>query len=275
MPPKPKIKYPKRNYTTRLFKRFSQITGVPIKKLKPKRIYGKTINPEYSHITHSIDLPKKNTRKWEINHEKRHALQTLSYHYKTEKSQKIKPVTRIKKLIKRAKTREKWIEPTNADPAKSKFNEAVRNINSPVPLISVSAAGTILLSTGNPYLAAAPLIGFFPKYFAQLRRQTKVRKLIKNHGEDGMLLLWVSPPKKLNALKIPKWEKSMVKNGYLKKQGGLTRKGLQYFRRKLQTATVWNRLRKMEKARGETKKMRETKIKKTKERIKQMKERKR
>jgi hypothetical protein len=52
----------------------------------------------------------------------------------------------------------------------------------------------------------------------------------KRHGVDGLILIFVNPPKGFKASKMFKWEREMVEKGCLLRVGGMTRKGMQLAR---------------------------------------------
>ncbi|MBU2476878.1 hypothetical protein KKG83_05395 [Candidatus Micrarchaeota archaeon] len=238
--------YPRKTYTDKLYRRFSQITGVPVRKLIPeKKAFFRHDVGFYYPNTHEIETSRKKNRYTE-NHEMRHALQALSNPVVAglyKKSNVTKDIKAIAKLKKITNFHRKWAEATNTDPDKSAFTEAFSDMGS----IKNSSVALPFFFLYKPLALAYAY--YLPQYISQIKRHTNVRKIYKNHGEDGVLLLWVAPPKKLDALEIPKWEKQMVKKGYLKEKGGMAKKGLQYFRRKLQSATIWQRLKEMEERR--------------------------
>jgi hypothetical protein len=214
MIPKRKAK-PKIGFDThKLYKRFSQIAGVPLFELYPVRGGEIGYNAgQYNSGAHIISAWPKHRFIWE--HELRHGLWNLASP-KERKSGK-------------GQSSLKWIEPTNADPRENRIYEAMRNIFS---------------AMGLKGLALAPV--YCP---AQVLRQTFVRRLISIHGIDGLLLLWIAPPKKIDALSIPLWRKIMVEKGYLAPKAGLTKKGLAYVRENLAASTIFQKLSEMEKYR--------------------------
>ncbi len=67
------------------------------------------------------------------------------------------------------------------------------------------------------------------KMITQLRLVTG---LYQRHGVDVILLLWITPPSRIQAAQLGQWEARLIKNRILKKKGGLTKKGLTYCREK-------------------------------------------
>ncbi len=203
----------KRNktYTDRLFKRFSQITGVPIKDLMPTKQKNFTnffgYYDAFSHTAHLTGDKKLDE------HEIRHGIQNLIMF--PDRSSQLKN-QRIKAYRDR---RDDWIEPTNIDPEETLETSIKRS-----PAISREIS------------------------FSQISKKElyeSILRLTKAHGQDATLLLWALPPKKRNATQIIEWEKQMVQKGYLKEKGGMTKKGLQFFRKNLQAATIWKKLKKI------------------------------
>jgi hypothetical protein len=248
--------YKKRNYTERLFKRFSEITGVPLKQLKPKKIADRNISGIYDSRTHEYHqgiMGKKRLKtlfgRHVEEHELRHGLQNLSMKEnlladrKVMKVQKLKLLQFLKWLKKDSSWTRKWIEATNSDPQAFMAIQAFGDMGA-IKAGLLGAASVNVLA--HPFLSFVAYAYLLPQYITQTKRHSNVRKLIKKHGEDGILLLWVAPPKKQDALQITKWEKEMVKKGYLKEDGGMTKKGLQYFRRHLQPAAIWKKLKELE-----------------------------
>ena len=141
MKPKPakkqKRNYPQRDYTQRLYKKFSQITGVPVKNLMPKiRQTRVPMVGGYKSITHEayLLLPETLPLDNSINkHELRHGLQNLSSNgmekmieLKTKKEKKMK--NKLKRIKKNFESDRKWIEPTNMDPKIIRIFEAMGNL---------------------------------------------------------------------------------------------------------------------------------------------------
>ncbi|MCX6802083.1 MAG: hypothetical protein NT067_03125 [Candidatus Diapherotrites archaeon] len=60
--------------------------------------------------------------------------------------------------------------------------------------------------------------------------QAGLNHCFKKHGADAFILLSVKPPKKHRVERIWFWERQMIRQGYLSKEGGLTRKGVELVR---------------------------------------------
>lgn len=239
----------------RLFKRFSQITGVPLNDLRPakgqSRFAPGTIGL-YSPSLHTVSVKKSDP--YILRHEERHAVQWLANrqseregNIRIQKYLAKKPVSFLaflKYLKKESDFDRKWLEPTNADPEMNRLIESINNLGR----VKGIGLGTSMLAISIPKIA--PLLAYFATHYGiQLVRQTFVRNVIKRHGEDGLLLLWIAPPKEMDALFVRSWEKKMVQNGYLKPEGGLTRKGLRYWRERLQPQAIWKFLHEAEQKR--------------------------
>lgn len=82
----------------------------------------------------------------------------------------------------------------------------------------------------------------------ELSRIHAFRKLIRAHGEDALILLYVSPPltpKGAYSFQFSKWEKRMVAAGYLLPAGGLTEKGIAFLHDRLPPAQFRGRVDKL------------------------------
>ena len=257
----------------RLFKRFSQITGIPLSEIYPK--IGEDYNilktifgffGEYVPLT-NVQRMGKIKSQYIKEHETRHA---LLWHSKSnefnidninflmsEKKKKRKKKDYIehgKDWIEEGEVRASWNEPTNADPRKNIFMESFVNMFAS-PKINALLLSSITMRHFNDRhsLKIFALAAFLalPKYLRHVKRQKLVRDLFFRHGEDALLLLWVYSPQKLDALEIPKWEQEVIEKGYLLSNGGLTKKGLWFWRKQLQPASVWHRLAVAAKTRAE------------------------
>ncbi len=70
---------------------------------------------------------------------------------------------------------------------------------------------------------------FATMFFGYKARKNAV-EYYKRHGVDGLILLYADPPKAWNMVLLKKKERYFVENGYLLPEGGLTRKGLKYLK---------------------------------------------
>lgn len=197
----------------RLFKRFSQITGIPVKSLRPHR---SVYRPPWSRGVYNADKHTfSSTRdKFVEQHEERHAIQNMA-------NLRLHPKRKRMSIKDSQRISDAWIEPTNTDHLEKLLT------------------WTLIRSR---YRSFRDKINY-------IVRRTFVKGVIKHHGEDGLLLLWAAPPKKLDALYVRSWEKQMVNNGYLQPNGGFTRKGLQYWREHVQAQAIWQFLKKAEQER--------------------------
>lgn len=246
----------------RLFKRFSQITGVPLKEIYPRienpthREFSKTtVIGGYDNSRHIVQYRHKRPAKHVKEHEERHALQVLSNPSITQKfRRKYKALMEKKGTIldfmrdyirfdnEAEKTRRVWIEPTNVEP---KIKE--------IPSRALSNMSDEFIKSIEDSKLADRLRRALEnrEYREQIVRHISVRRIFQRHEEDGLLLLWVAPPKKLDALEIEHWEKEMVQNEYLLPRGGLTKKGLRYWREHLQPQAIWQFLKEAKERRSE------------------------
>jgi len=69
-----------------------------------------------------------------------------------------------------------------------------------------------------------------------------LHKLFDKHGQDGIILYFVAPPKVIGALETILWERSMRKKGYLSQTGGLTELGIEYLRNILPKEEILKRV---------------------------------
>ncbi|GEM_PF-6135678 len=88
--------------------------------------------------------------------------------------------------------------------------------------------------------------------------ESLVNTLIVKHGEDALLLLWVCPPRNKTGAPdvwmLPSWYDQILSQGILKQTGGFTRKGLQFFRERVQSQLIFERLQEAEQTRKSNKK---------------------
>lgn len=269
-----------------LYKRFSQITGIPLRELLPIHT---NIDNEifaaggYNHLRHVITIAPKEPLEHlpsVMRHELGHSIQSMAStaHDRTddrkfvrlfrtisELNGKLKEMNKNDKkyetlqkriqILERAARKLKnrdlgspnkkmsraWIEPTNVD---FRMNLARKIVNDERPgkLVIAGVVGGFI----DPYIAYVAAGVMIRKIYDSLDRNLNMRKLYATHGVDGVLLLWVAPPKVKDAKKIYQWEKEMMARGYLKEKGGLTSKGLQFWRENLQSLTIRERLSELE-----------------------------
>ena len=199
----------------RMYKRFSEISGIPLKDLRPIEVKDlfKTGVANYIHDYHLINYNENN----------KYNKSSISDHELTHALQSFKPDLE-KKLISR-----RWIV---MEREYNKIKKDAETVNREFYEPTAYWPENIFKALKNHVL-------YKNHFFKSFLRMHFTRKLIQRHGEDGLLLLYVAPPKKLDALEIPKWRKEMVSKGYLKDKGGLTKKGLSYWRQNLQPESIW------------------------------------
>ena len=226
------LRHTSQQFNTRLKKRFSQITGVPIKDFTPKNkafdlTNKKTPAGQYEKYRHTLttnNSAKREKTKLTHAHEFRHALQLLvNARELTVNSHKGSYPTQIKYP---PNYEIKFLEPTVTHPNEKINSEIKRNIEH------------------DPHPRGRPI-----SVETQQRRIQLMRDLIKKHGEDGVLLLWSAPPKSLDVLDVGKWSRKMVKDGILQENGGLTKKGLKFMREHVHPQLIWQYLKAMEEKR--------------------------
>ena len=212
---------------SQLFKRASQILGVPVEKLKPPVTFrGSSRQNGYFIALHQIQTSKRQLTR---EHEERHGLQSIQEPY----ADRI-PLNRIGQNRISSETQSRLLK---------QYDKKIILFDEPTNP-----------GTPNRTVEGLRLASFSPRRFAtQILRSARFQKLLDRHGEDAVLLLWANPPKNRSgipdALKIKQWENQMVQNGFLKPNGGFTRKGLQLFRQNSSAATVWSNLATAEKNR--------------------------
>ncbi|MCX6802042.1 MAG: hypothetical protein NT067_02920 [Candidatus Diapherotrites archaeon] len=69
------------------------------------------------------------------------------------------------------------------------------------------------------------------------------RGYYKRHGTDGLILLFADPPKNWSMLRLRAKERFFINNGFLERRGGLTEKGIGYFRQKAPKEKIMENLR--------------------------------
>ena len=240
-PKKPGFKWPeegkkfKRENLTPLaesvYKRISQIYGIPLKELLPfnRGIHGMagasfgTLG-RYFPVKHDISLLYEDIKI--LDHELLHSADFLLNRKKLARIEK--------KLEKGEEFRGKEYEESIA---------SITNKHSPMKEISrlvkgavLSGIGSGLIYTQNKTLSTigastfgiVPLILLMNK-FSKWRNNRYFRK----YGADGLILLSAVPIKNYDIGKIRAYEREMVKNGILSPKGGLTKKGMRLVREKM------------------------------------------
>jgi len=140
-----------------------------------------------------------------------------------------------------------YLEPS-ANVGRSQINQVIRQtLSNPYSLPLLYSA----LFFGKKALTIAFLVSVPSVY-----RGMATRHYFKKHGADGLILLFADPPKDLELLHLRKREKKFLENGYLKKKGGLTRKGIQYLRQILPRGLVLERLQDLKESRARREKIR-------------------
>ncbi|MBI4043972.1 MAG: hypothetical protein HY393_04170 [Candidatus Diapherotrites archaeon] len=239
----------------KLFKRVSQITGVPVQALHPVKIRHKSfgdVNPAYSNTEHSYRFHPLVGWLEPIfkPHEYRHALQNLlspprqklliryfrMAYAKAGTKDFYKAYPLFPPILRRAGRHRKFRELTN-------------------PLVSKKGAHGMAFNA----LQASPnkllLALFFPFtvfFFSEYRIARHTQSIFKKHGEDGAILLWADSPIDPNGRLIKplrEWEKEMVQRGYLFPNSGFTRAGLKHVREKIDSGEIFRQLQIMKRLR--------------------------
>ncbi|HLC79316.1 MAG TPA: hypothetical protein VJG83_02690 [archaeon] len=259
-----------------LLTRISQIWNLTpgnTAKLWP-RVAKSEIFPSYKPDTHTIHYPDK-TEEWQKQHEKIHAADNLlmpgkerKHHPNTKKLNQLKAPFAIKKLIDGIAFLHggspKWVQSrmknesvaSLSNPSGESISQNYRALATGLSLGNTSSAGLLL----NPlFFALIPKIWVRHidwKYFDQ-----EVNFLYRRHGQDGIILFLVDPPKNLllgfmknppityGAIETNRWNKKMVKRGYLYENGGLTKHGIEHLRKVLPENEIMTRIEDAEKNR--------------------------
>lgn len=236
-----------------MWKRISQIWGVPLSGLKPIVSNAPTqAVGEYRPFTHTIHFDPNWKSERATNHEERHSMQGLISPQLLRNrfdavGRKIK--TRKSRMIENKQIKS-WelsnpaggvhITADNATRGK-KSAYAFALIGGSVGAVYGGLAGFILgLQAGH--------IPLLPNYL----RSRAFHTIIKNHGEDAAILFYVNPPRNQKgqvSTNFIGWEKKMVQEGYLHQTGGLTRRGLGFLKTQMTAAEIFNRLRQINKNR--------------------------
>lgn len=241
-----------------MFKRLSQITGVPMREFYPAkyRDLGE-MNPHYNPNHHSIDMNGFGKLEFIRAHEWRHALQGVVVPHSStlkreilEDQNKIKFRNKSKEELSEFFKYVKFLEATNSLGAlpsihaiNSMVETRVQRIKKNILALSVSFAITGLIPAYAPFL-------FFPAL--NYARSIQFKRMALRHGEDSILLLWTHPPtneKGQIILNFGKWEKKMVEDGFLKPAGGFTPKGLRFFRERVNHGEIRRRMAEFKKVR--------------------------
>ncbi|MCX6802084.1 MAG: hypothetical protein NT067_03130 [Candidatus Diapherotrites archaeon] len=130
----------------------------------------------------------------------------------------------IDELTARAPHKRQWL-----DGGGFRKNTAIGFIASTLPVV-VGLELLLLRNPAWPYLlmGSGGVIG--ATRFSRLYTAYRAGGYFRRHGVDGLILIFVNPPKDFKASKMFKWEREMVAKGYLLKKGGMTRKGMQLAR---------------------------------------------
>ena len=219
-----------------LFKRISEIYGIPIKELTPARgenlpffVPFHAYDPKRYEVRFNVsplDRAKERSGKRPmkaenvVTEELLHAAQYLLG--SSEQLRKERKYGAKKNPFLRNFEIKYGIEPLAKPYIKSSF----------LRFLDASGYSTfwMALSIINPKLG---LPGFFITTVLGFLGREAMYRYYKKHGIDGLLLLYVDPPKHWNALLLNKKESFFVKNGLLRPDGGFTKKGLRYLREKL------------------------------------------
>ncbi len=195
--------------TRKAFERISQIYGIPLNELLPfyggsvksQKLRGKYVSSWGEHKILIEDLGHVES----LDHECVHALQTL-----LEKARgKSDLLSRQKRLGQKVKKRGSPSLKNLWQAAKIRYEHEKKKRKLREPLA---------YSLGKPPFSLHP---------RRLGRNLIARAFYNRHGIDGLLLVFAFPPKKQDALNLKEHEKKLVQDSYLKKHGGMTRKGIQ------------------------------------------------
>jgi len=105
---------------------------------------------------------------------------------------------------------------------------------------SASASFTVVVFG---WLLSAKNVG---RVVEMLASPIPVKKIFDRHGQDGIILFLVKPPKTFGAAETLWWERKMRKQGYLKDKGGITEKGLGLLRTEMPRQKILVRIKRME-----------------------------
>lgn len=222
----------------KLFKRISEIYGIPVDELRPVREYWTpfTTHAEYSFRRHSYTVEEgRPFREHTLSHEERHGVQFLLFPKKVYQQNKSLMARRRRASFFEMTDTTSPIVDTFFHPHLMKFFFVM--------------TGSMVASTLIGLGAAAIPIGFYVKDAISVHQ---IQKLIRTHGEDGLVLLYANPPflpKGQISFKFGAWRKSMIKQGYLQPVGGLTKEGEEYVRKKISKEAVQRRLDRSKKRR--------------------------
>ncbi len=250
--------------TSKLYQRFSELSGISAQALRPVRIRARSLQNAaiYSPEIHAhYNYPSEEERRKLEPHELRHGLQFLAnervrrrftpiypeylvFHlfdkrlWKQVFSRHTERIGLLKDFIKSIRftkqytaLRRKWSEPTNFTPSQGNASKSLEQMGLTKWYgIYPALVGSIIAAAKKSPALAITIFGayslwFAPQYFAQVLRNANVKSVYRKHGEDGLVLMWALPPKKLDALKLRRWRKEMVTEGLLHPQGGLTAQG--------------------------------------------------
>jgi hypothetical protein len=238
---------------TRLFKRFSQLTGIPLAELEARQVISQGANAAppkdelgfdspgaYYRGLHETELfpdvlanGKRDLKIVEA-HEQRHGLQRVSdqRHLGIQRLRG-KHEERVRRAAKQIGNTQPITPPGEIAKWKELHNKRQSDLVEPT-----NPKGTVQYAKQLDLPRVVPQ----EKLMQTRQRRQNTLRVYRTHGADGLLLLYACPPRSLDALQIPAWEKEMVDYGYLHPRGGLTRKGKQFFRGLVHSSAIWQAL---------------------------------
>ncbi len=234
----------------KLVKRFSQISGIPIREFMPKVVPKRRDSSALGYYDAENHTIYPSNDKGIARHELRHTINNLA---NPKRRSQINTLSKLERCKLPRKTKKRILKKTYKKIVKgikkehTIYDEPIVKIPGEKTKYRLLAATKIpglleLTATmGAGYLVGSKMlpIGYLvAKFINGMRRNKNVERVIKNHGEDGALLLWATFPAGEDTLKVAKWEKEMIQKGYLLPKSGMTKKGLQLWREKVSPQSI-------------------------------------
>lgn len=238
-------------------RRISWIWGVPVKELMPREITTERLTThagEYYYGTHEFAVkkslenePTKSTKR----HETMHGLHAvLDNRYRKEwlspRTRKLVFALGMNPKIIQKEMAEELVAET-AEKPKQKITHLNRTAeaswSSLLPIGAFSLLTILHPAAGYAGLVfTSKIAGRQIEFWAQ---RGSMQRIYGKHGVDGLILFMAAPPKVFGAIEMRLWERKMKKQGILAEEGGLTKAGIEFLRKRLPKKEIAGRLEEM------------------------------
>ena len=249
-----------------LYKKISEIYGIPANEITPRieGIQSFGSGGGYSQFKHSISAERGS-----MEHEQLHSLQRLLMpaHVMLEPDyyERHRVINKNKKIWGRIIKELRQVVPVFSElkdyPSRIRFEEGTASVkNSTLKKISkgiipftslglvTDTLSTALLFSFLPVPAATAILGVrYANRSRNILRINLAQNYFRKYGPEALLLLYASPPKNFELLKLREHERFLVKEGLLDERG-LTKKGMRHIRHMIPRAEIIRRLQSLNKS---------------------------